>query len=426
MNIFTSHKINKEAKAVLHDAKMTLNMNRDLYDSQTVAEFEGVVAELAQAHKTGDNLESVTTRTRDYTNTRRTRCASPFMRELIETIVVAIGVAMAFRAYFFQPFKIPTGSMQPTLYGIHSETRDPNFQPGFFDKHPFKIFKWAFTGVWYKEVVAESSSTVAVYQDDVKAPGYYIVVVDGKKNKVPVDAFQNNEVNIPGRTFEQPTGMADALNPNLQLRAKGFARPGDVIWKGYNISGDQLFVNRVAWNFARPKRDDVIVFTTSNPSLHFTQSAANKAVENARKVSPAHKNLSYTKPSLLPFYFVEMPFSDPSAGNHYIKRLVGMPGEQISINAPHVYADGKKVEGYFGMDRVAQQYAGYCNTDYARYLHHNGSTLAISDGAYLPMGDNTQNSYDGRYWGPVPYQHMLGPAAFVYWPISKRWGRVVK
>ena len=56
-------------------------------------------------------------------------------------------------------------------------------------------------------------------------------------------------------------------------------------------------------------------------------------------------------------------------------------------------------------------------------LGEDGDELVIGD-AYLPMGDNTRSSYDGRYWGPVPRTQMLGPAACVYWPVSERWGRV--
>ncbi len=42
-----------------------------------------------------------------------------YCREWLDTFVVAISVAMAFRAYFYEPFKIPTGSMQETLWGYH-------------------------------------------------------------------------------------------------------------------------------------------------------------------------------------------------------------------------------------------------------------------------------------------------------------------
>src|SRR5450631_641505 len=43
------------------------------------------------------------------------------MRENVEVLLVALAVAMAIRTFFVQPFKIPTGSMQPTLYGVTSK-----------------------------------------------------------------------------------------------------------------------------------------------------------------------------------------------------------------------------------------------------------------------------------------------------------------
>ncbi len=42
-------------------------------------------------------------------------------RENVEVLLVALAVAMAIRTFFLQPFKIPTGSMQPTLFGVTSE-----------------------------------------------------------------------------------------------------------------------------------------------------------------------------------------------------------------------------------------------------------------------------------------------------------------
>jgi len=42
------------------------------------------------------------------------------------------------------------------------------------------------------------------------------------------------------------------------------------------------------------------------------------------------------------------------------------------------------------------------------------------------MGDNTMNSYDSRYWGPFPEDHVVGKFAFVFWPISSRFGWAVR
>ncbi len=44
----------------------------------------------------------------------------PAWRENVEVLLVALAVAMGIRTFFLQPFKIPTGSMQPTLYGVTS------------------------------------------------------------------------------------------------------------------------------------------------------------------------------------------------------------------------------------------------------------------------------------------------------------------
>ena len=64
-------------------------------------------------------------------------------REWLDTLVVAISVAMAFRAYFYEPFKIPTGSMQETLWGYHT---DATAEKGAWDVFPLSVLKWAVTG----------------------------------------------------------------------------------------------------------------------------------------------------------------------------------------------------------------------------------------------------------------------------------------
>ena len=122
-------------------------------------------------------------------------------REWLDTLVVAISVAMAFRAYFYEPFKIPTGSMQKTLWGYHTEA---NVEKGTWDAFPLSILKWAWTG----------SRTV-----DWKAP------VSGTVRCQPRnDGFATVQVGTSAQTWSIPT---DACH---ELHGK-FVRAGETFWK---------------------------------------------------------------------------------------------------------------------------------------------------------------------------------------------------
>jgi len=119
-------------------------------------------------------------------------------------------------------------------------------------------------------------------------------------------------------------------------------------------------------------------------------------------------------------------------GMHYIKRLVGLPGETISIAPPNVRVDGVEVHEPRSIERIASRspgYAGYTLADprspESCVLRSPSDTFTLGDAEYLALGDNTLNSKDSRYWGGAPQQNLVGPAAFVYWPLlTKRWGPI--
>jgi signal peptidase I len=110
----------KAARETLRGAQKWVRINRDLLLSQKMQDItakakmleEALVAENArEAAKQADELEQKI-------HGALPAQKHPAIRENVEVFLVAVIVAMAVRTFFIQPFKIPTGSMQPTLYGI--------------------------------------------------------------------------------------------------------------------------------------------------------------------------------------------------------------------------------------------------------------------------------------------------------------------
>jgi signal peptidase I len=91
---------------------------------------------------------------------------------------------------------------------------------------------------------------------------------------------------------------------------------------------------------------------------------------------------------------------DPSKS--YIKRVVGLPGEKITIE------DGKLY-----INDVLQQ-EPYLSPEYLS--RDSRLTWEVKAHHYFVMGDNRRNSSDSRYWGLVPEKYIYGKAIFRYYP----------
>lgn len=452
LRFFSLHSARKNAKALLQEIDLVLSYSSDLMkpaDRQSLEEQANILRAFARPWHSrllhaccnwirsrqctptqAEHIENATQKGRatlDAILPDLPARPNPILFEIVETLVVAFGVAFAFRAYFFQPFKIPTGSMQPTLYGVHSRAYAGT--PTFFDTHePFSTLQWLVNGRRYLDVVAPNNGSLAVHTDAQRAPGFVFLSVAGKSYKIPTDILERSEIDLQQLLANH---MAD--NPDSAIAARrpaGEVRKGQRLWSGYVYAGDQVFVNRFLWNLRPPRRDEITVFATSSVSMNLGTAPANAGY--VQKI-PFYG---------IPLYLAAKPIQGLPPSQHYIKRLVGLPNETISIQPPYLCVNGKKVEGFPGIDRQTQlqpsetgpAYRGYCNTgDPGLPKGQNGKPFGIlcsatdsiqTGDSYLPMGDNTRNSFDGRYWGPVPRLQMLGPAACVYWPISVRWGSI--
>jgi len=94
---------------------------------------------------------------------------------------------------------------------------------------------------------------------------------------------------------------------------------------------------------------------------------------------------------------------DPSKS--YIKRVVGLPGEWVSIQGGRALVNGVPlVEPYLP----------------AYYVdHQNYAPIHVEPNHYYVLGDHRDSSNDSRVWGTVDRKYIYGKAVFVYWPFSE-------
>jgi len=97
----------------------------------------------------------------------------------------------------------------------------------------------------------------------------------------------------------------------------------------------------------------------------------------------------------------------PNPSQDYIKRVIGLPGDTITIMNTTVIVDGVTLnESYVSPNNQCNEYAPIIN----RHVPPN---------EYFVLGDNRAGSDDSRHWGFVPRKNIIGRAAFVYWPLHE-------
>lgn len=130
------------------------------------------------------------------------------------------------------------------------------------------------------------------------------------------------------------------------------------------MEGDRILVNKFIYKFKKPQRSDVIVF-----------------------VSPEDKK------------------------KDFIKRLIGLPGENVEISNGTILVDDTAI----GKDSVIKERYYYNRGDFGK----KGAVLTIPPDAYYVLGDNSISSRDSRYWGFLPKKYLIGKAFLIYWPPTR-------
>jgi len=134
---------------------------------------------------------------------------------------------------------------------------------------------------------------------------------------------------------------------------------------GTLLKGDYILLNRLAYIFSEPDRNDVVVF--------------------------------------------EYPL-EPS--KDFIKRVVGVPGDRIELKDKVVYVNGvAQPEPFKQLNGMISLPADISPKD-------NFTQITVPEGYYFMMGDNRDNSYDSRFWGFVDEDAIKGRAVLIYWSLE--------
>jgi signal peptidase I len=99
----------------------------------------------------------------------------------------------------------------------------------------------------------------------------------------------------------------------------------------------------------------------------------------------------------------------PQPSQDYIKRVIGVPGDVITIQNSTVIVDGVSLKETY----IDPRNQG--GTFEAKHIFN----LQVPPDEYFVLGDNRANSSDSRVWGFVPKQNIIGRAALVYWPLQQ-------
>ena len=291
-------------------------------------------------------------------------------KENAEVALVAIALALGVRAYILQPFKIPTHSMRPTLLGILNQ---PESQP---PPGPFiRVLDLVLQGKTHHRMVAPQDGNIL----SVRESRIFGLI-----------PWSTTEVVADGWTATVWAGLQESREGGLRVRSGDHVKAGDVLVNFSSATGDHLFVNKFIYQFTKPQRADTFVFTTENI----------EGIESGLRLRGIE------------------------GSQYYIKRCVALGGDLLQLQPPELWINGRPAEAT-ACQRVAAQKDGYPGyTLGPTYLNSANDTYRVPNRDYWAMGDNSPNSFDSRGWGPVPAPNLVGKGAFVYWPITKRWGLI--
>lgn len=400
--MFWTPKWKKEAKLTLKGSKKFIHYKRDLIDAEIISQIKQRQQDVKAAMRSKDEKEvkrKCSLLEQACKKSVKGYARPGWLAENTEVFFVAIVVALGLRAYYLQPFRIPTGSMQPTLNGINAHVLSKQDWPNVLKRTAHKLTN----GRSYVHYVAEEDLKITNIQTIQRLRFFTKTILTFSNGKR--EEFSGS-----------PTAIV-ALLPRLEQKdeqgnhlPKMYFKAGETVLSGFIDSGDLLLVDKFSYHFRQPKRGETFVFDTRN-------------IEEIHTFTGEGQD----------------------AGAHYIKRCVGIPGDSIQITKEGDLLINGKASNDPGI-LYAQQLSynrpagktGYTfaatTRPYQNLIEQPENKIHLKGlehkqlAEYAAFGDNTANSLDSRYWGKVRQYNLVGPALITLWPFTHEdqphWGLV--
>jgi signal peptidase I len=122
-----------------------------------------------------------------------------------------------------------------------------------------------------------------------------------------------------------------------------------------------------------------------------------------------------------------LPLKPAPQDKRWIKRVVGIPGDRISIHPPYVHINGDPLnspEIFVTISERKEGYQGYLLPNITKHpdsiIKKESDEIDLADNEYFLIGDNTTNSHDSRHFGPVPRSAIIGKLSWIIAPGNRR------
>ncbi|MCW6073876.1 signal peptidase I [Clostridium sporogenes] len=150
------------------------------------------------------------------------------------------------------------------------------------------------------------------------------------------------------------------------------------------FTNQQLIVDKLSYNFVEPKKGDIIIFH-----------------ENKEKGTIAEDTLEMVDNIISKFNNNE---TDIEEDDRLIKRVIGVPGDEVDIKDGYLYLNGKKLEEtYANGETISREFK---------------LPIKIPENKLFVLGDNRMVSKDSRMFGLIDYKQVEGKAIYRVYPFN--------